>query len=460
MRTKALREQRAAIGKKMQALADVMTAESRDLNAEETASFNAMAAERKTLEARIKTIEEAYTADALDTPPEAKEFRPGHHDIDPRRTNADRRAATDEQRAIALGAWMGNGRSHGLTDEQREACELTGIRPDAKELSIRVGSTQATRAAQRAIRGGGRNGGDSADRAREAYHAALTNEFPATGGLLTAPGRLASSLEVNMLAFGGLLQACDTMTTDTAEVISWPTANDTGNSGRRVAVNATANATPDPAFSECRWGAHEYTSDAILVPYRLIRDAVFDLPRILGDMLGERLGRILNSECTTGTGNSMPWGIVTKATTFSAASVSAIAVDDLIKLKKAIDPAYRSMGCSYMMHDAISLLIMLLKDGDGRPMWQDSLSQSEPDRFNGDPVQLNMAMDSTVSSGKKTVLYGHMPSYKVRRVSTIRMYHLTELYRVSGDQDAFVAFMSADGNLLDTATARMKVLTH
>lgn len=460
MKIKALREERKAIHARMLEVAQKAEAEDRAFTGEEKSSLDAMKADRETLLGRIKDLEDVYAAAdpdvvARDVNGNPAARAPGRHDVRPRAAGP-----TAEQKAHALAAWIAHPRGEYLTDEQEAACRALNFRPDAGAIELRFGSTGASKAAQAAFRCGGRNDGDRAHRAGVDFRAALSNEVPTQGGLLTAPGSMASSLEVNMLAFGGLLQVCDTMTTETGEVITWPTANDVGNKGRRLAVNAAVNLTPDPTYAAVTWGAHGYTSDGILVPYRLLRDSVFDVPEIVGGMLGERLGRIFNDECTNGTGNAMPFGIVTRSAQFAAASSTAIVADDLIRIKKGIDPAYRSMGCSYMMHDQISLQVLLMKDGTGRPLWQDALSQGEPDRYNGDPAYINQSMDSTVASGKNTILYGHMPSYKVRRVGTIRLFRSAELYRITGDQDVFAAFAYLDGNLLTTGTNRMNVLHH
>jgi HK97 family phage major capsid protein len=174
-------------------------------------------------------------------------------------------------------------------------------------------------------------------------------------------------------------------------------------------------------------------------------------------MLGERLGRITNTKFTTGTGAATPKGIVTCATTFSAAT-TAIVADDLFGLQHAIDPAYRA-GASFMMHDSIILAVRKLKDGAGQYLWQSGLTLGVPDKILGWGVTINQDMDSTTTSGKKTVLGGQLSKYKIRTVGDVRMYRLEERYRDT-DQDAFIAFTREDGNLLTAGTAPIKVLTH
>jgi hypothetical protein len=68
-------------------------------------------------------------------------------------------------------------------------------------------------------------------------------------------------------------------------------------------------------------------------------------------------------------------------------------------------------------------------------------------------------MDSTVASGKKSLLFGQLSRYKIRSVGEMRMYRLEERYRDT-DQDGFVAFIREDGNLLTAGTAPVKYLLY
>jgi HK97 family phage major capsid protein len=61
------------------------------------------------------------------------------------------------------------------------------------------------------------------------------------------------------------------------------------------------------------------------------------------------------------------------------------------------------------------------------------------------------------ATATKSLLFGVLPRYKVRRVRDVRMYRLTERYRDT-DQDGFVAFMRLDGKLLNAGTCPVKHL--
>jgi HK97 family phage major capsid protein len=290
----------------------------------------------------------------------------------------------------------------------------------------------------------------------------LTTQTLAGGGALIPEG-FATAFETALLAYGYMLQVADVMTTPTAAPLPWPTANDTSNKGRRLnqnaAVDNTGANTAYPTFGAVVFYAYKYTSDEILVPFELIRDNAVGLVEWLGEALGIRIGRVENDDWTNGTGADQPKGIVTACTVGkTAASATAIKWDEVIDLEHSVDPAYRNNpGVGYMCHDGIIQALRKLKDGEGRYLWQMSANSGEPDRLNARPITRNQSMQATVATGKQTLLFGDLTKYKIRRVGSLRMYRLVERYR-DNDQDAFLAFEEADGNLIDAGTHPVKSL--
>ena len=197
----------------------------------------------------------------------------------------------------------------------------------------------------------------------------------------------------------------------------------------------------------------------IKVPYELLdEDAAFDLPTVLGAMQGERLGRITNRKYTTGDGNSTPWGIVNRASLGrTTALATAIAADDIIRLEHSVDPAYRTSDCKYMFHDNILLALRLLKDGDGRYLWTSGANFGRPDTLNNYQICINQHMASAMASAAKTMLFGQLNRYKIRRVRGTRMRRFDELYGAT-DEVAFDTLTREDGNLLTTSTPSVTYL--
>lgn len=356
-----------------------------------------------------------------------------------------------------------------LSDQQVDAMAACSMPKhgfaNARDYNLPLMNT----ADHKAFRAAYMRGGEAAAREQRSafYNAPLTTGTANLGGNFVPPESLLTAVEVNMLAFGGILQVADTITTATGEPLSWLTVNDTGNMGRRVVENAphddnagggsSGDGGPNPAFGKTTWSSYDYTSDTILVSYRLLRDSAANLPPMLGGLIGERLGRILNNEMTLADGSSKPSGIVTDAATgVTAASTTAITLTEILQLQHQVDPAYRSRGASFMCNDAVALHLRLKNDSDGRPLWQPSLIEGVPDRLLGAPLIYNHDMQGLAAS-QTSLIYGALSMYKVRRVGTMRFYRLTERYR-ERDQDGFVAMASADGGLLNAGTNAVQAL--
>lgn len=280
-----------------------------------------------------------------------------------------------------------------------------------------------------------------------------------TAGGFTYGDTFVRNLEQAMLAYGAMFQVADVIRTSTGEPMRWPTANDTSNSGRQVGESA-AVASLDPTFAQVVWNAYKFTSDEILVPFELLRDNAVNLAAILPDMLGIRLGRIQNTKYTVGSGANTPWGIVNRATAgVTTASSTAIAFDEIIDLEHSLDPSRRDMpGVGYMLHDSILKALRKLKDGDGRYLWQAGANSGAPDTLNTYPYTVNQDMASSIATTAITMLFGDFSQYKIRQVGAIRMYRLVERHR-ENDQDAFLAFVEGDGNLLDAGDGPVRKMT-
>lgn len=456
MELKALLELRASIKKEMDRLNALNLQEGRAWSADDQTAWDKAKADFAECQRKISIAQETADADTAVNPQRAAPIgRPDSNPSNPAGGNGGNRDSredgpSEEHRALAIQAWFLRNITapRDLADRHVEACRSVGINPDARELCFTLPGTPQARQIQEAWRSGGR---------AFAEGRALSAITGSTGGVITMPQSMVQQLEVNLLKYGGVLDVCEVIRTDGRERMRLPTVNDTSNKGRRIG-EAKAVAELNPTFGAVYWDAYKYTSDEILTPYELLTGTPYNLPFVLGEMMFERIARKLSDDFTTGTGVNQPAGIVTKATSCSAASATAIAWDDLETLITAVDPSHR-IGANFSFHDNIRSALMKLKDGNGRPYWADGPNGSAPPTLKGYSWTINQSMDSTIASGKKTILFGNHRKYKVRMVGLWRMYRLIERYR-ENDEDAFLSFLEADGNLLDAGTAPLKYLAH
>lgn len=291
------------------------------------------------------------------------------------------------------------------------------------------------------------------------FENALSGEDGPSGGY-TKDQTLINSLELAMLAFGGMMQVSEIIRTGTGEPMRWPTADDTDNTGAQIGENTSHDSGSDPTFGSVMWNAYTFSSKIVKVPNELLQDSVFNIPSVLGKMLGERLGRIQNTKYTTGSGANTAKGIVTAATAgVTAASATAIAFDELIDLEHSLDPSRRKMpGVGYMFHDTVLKAIRKLKDSENRYLWQANANSGAPPTLNTYPYTINQDMASSIAASAVSVLFGDLSSYKIRQVGQIVLRRLDERF-ADTNQTGFLALIRGDGNLLDAGDGPVRKLT-
>jgi len=72
------------------------------------------------------------------------------------------------------------------------------------------------------------------------------------------------TLEINMLAFGGMRQVADTIRTSSGERIPMPTMDDTGNVGVQLGEGAIIGGSVDPSFGLVYLDAYKFSSLPVL----------------------------------------------------------------------------------------------------------------------------------------------------------------------------------------------------
>ena len=120
---------------------------------------------------------------------------------------------------------------------------------------------------------------------------------------------------------------------------------------------------------------------------------------------------------------------------------------DLIDLKFTRAAPYRDRGTFIAATTAISKM-RKFRDSNKQFLFQASLVAGTPDTFDGNPVVENPAM-AAVASATKSVAFGDMGRFFVKRVTPVRM-QLSDEYKFSTDQRALKVVERVDSDLLDT----------
>lgn len=277
------------------------------------------------------------------------------------------------------------------------------------------------------------------------------------GGYTVAPGFL-PEMTRSLLAWGPMLDPGVTreILTGKGNNLQWPTINDTAEKGTLTAENAASGVTgDDTVFGTKSLDAYIYRSGVVKIPTELLTDSDFNLEQLLGDLMGERLGRSSNTALTVGTGSSQPNGIVTAAAVGpTVASTTAITGDDVLDLVHSVNSAYRlSPKARFMFNDTTLKLLRKLKDGNSNYIWQGAdLKTGVENQLLGYNYSINDDMASGAANAR-TMIFGDFNKYIVRKVGGFVVIVMRERY-AEFLQTGFLAYNRIDGELADGAAVK------
>jgi HK97 family phage major capsid protein len=280
-----------------------------------------------------------------------------------------------------------------------------------------------------------------------------------SAGGFTVPTELATFIEKAMIATGPMYgnQFFTVINTVAGNPFNIPTVDDTtvAAEAHTEGTQPTDDAGKDVTFSQKSLGAFAFDSEWVRWSAELNADSVLNMESLLGELLGERLGRIANAKLTTGSGSSDVEGIVTNSGAGKvAAATNAITADEIIDFIHSVDPAYRtSPNTAIMMADATLSAVRKLKDGDGNYLWQMGNYQAGvPQNLLGYNVVVNQAM-ANVGSGvsSKVMLFGDMSKFYVRKVGAPALYVARERF---APDFGILGYIRFDGVLTNTAAIK------
>ena len=278
-----------------------------------------------------------------------------------------------------------------------------------------------------------------------------------TEGGHTIQTDVASSVLEALKAYGGMRAISNVIQTEGGNPFNWPTSDGTAEEGEIVAENDPAT-DEDPSFGIKTIGAYKFSSKVITVPFELLQDSSVDIEAFIRNRIVDRLGRITNRLFTTGTGTNQPEGIVTASTAGRTGAVSAeaaITYQDLLELEHSVDPAYRGLGPRWVMHDSALKLVRQIKDDNGRPLFVPSFDLrlgGAPSELMGYPISINQHMAEPAPEAR-SILFGATNFYVIRDVMAMNLFRFTDSVYTKKGQVGFLAWMRADGKLVDVGGA-------
>lgn len=243
---------------------------------------------------------------------------------------------------------------------------------------------------------------------------------------------------------GPMLDVSQVISTSSGENLTIPTL--TAYSTATIKAAGSAIAESEPTFSSITLGAYKY-SFLVQVANELVADAGFNISSLIAEQAGNAIGYAVNDGLTVGTGTVQPTGIVTaagSALTGGTGLGGAFTADNLIDLAYSLDGAARRLpGVGFMANGQSIGAMRKLKDTAGNYLYQVGVGQ--PDSFAGFSVIENPAI-AAIGTGTKSVIFGHMPSYKVRMAGGLQIAQSAD-YAFNTDVTTFRVTMRVDGNL-------------
>lgn len=288
--------------------------------------------------------------------------------------------------------------------------------------------------------------------------AAMSTTTGAEGGF-TVPVTIAKELIETMKAFGGMREAADILTTTGGEDMLYPGSDGTAEVGEIVGQNIVAT-NGDITFFQVPLNTYMYSSKSIAIPWQLLADSNVDIVRLVLKRLAMRIGRIQNMHFTTGTGTAQPTGIVTAATSgrvCATGNTVTATYDDIVRLKHSVNRAYRTKA-KFMMSDTALLMVSLIKDSQGRPIFVPGYETGSPgdvpDRLLNQPIIVNDDVAAPAANAKSMV-YGDLSLYTIRDAAGSGQTRAFDdsAFALKG-QRGFCGWLRSGGNLTDTAAVK------
>jgi HK97 family phage major capsid protein len=236
---------------------------------------------------------------------------------------------------------------------------------------------------------------------------------------------------------GPMLTVSEVFNTTSGENLVIPTVTATSTSGSVAAAGTISES--NPTFSSITLGAEKYGA-LVQIAQELVTDAGFDITSYIAQQLGTSLGLKVNDVLTTKLSAAAGSVVRGTATNFAAQ------YEDLIDLVYGIADGARVLpGLGFQMSKTGIAAARKLKDDSGSYIWTDSAVPGQPATLLGYPVFENPNV-AAVGTAAKSVLFGHLPSFKVRVAGGMRVDQSAD-FAFNTDTVTYRGLMRVDGGL-------------
>ncbi len=189
----------------------------------------------------------------------------------------------------------------------------------------------------------------------------------------------------------------------------------------------------------------------IKVSKDLIRVATMPVVNIVRERMAYEAGEAEDVAFMTGSGSNQPLGIFTASDDgistgqdVSTGNTSTdVRFDNLKRVKYTLKAAYHAKA-AWIMHRHVVRNVSLLKDGEGRYIWQESVVAGDPDRILQFPVHMSENAPNTFSGEGYMAILGDFNWYWIADAYDLEIQALFELYAVT-NQNGYISRLKVDG---------------
>jgi HK97 family phage major capsid protein len=236
------------------------------------------------------------------------------------------------------------------------------------------------------------------------------------------PQTWSNTIAAAMVAQSGVLQAGPTIIrTAGGGQMNFPTlSTDIAAAGITEGSAATQDT---PVFGTVALNAYG-EGGYLIITEDLINDAGPDVDSYLANLAGraiaQRVAAFLGDE-DIGTGSTAPHAITTDATVGkTAASQTAVTMDELVELYTSVIPPYRVNG-KWIVNNAVYTSILSAKSGDGNYIFNPAMSAGAPDTLMGKPLIEDQYFDAS-TTGNHPAGFGDVgAAFMVRYVGPVQI---------------------------------------
>ncbi len=235
----------------------------------------------------------------------------------------------------------------------------------------------------------------------------LTRSVDMDGGYL-APEQFIAELSKDIVEFSAL-RSVSRVINVSAAMVKMPKRTGTMN-GKWVGETETRTGT-QPSYGEQEFQVHEIAT-YVDVSNQLLADSAFDMDAELRSDFAEEFGRIESAAFVNGDGVKKPFGLL-KNTDVEQIDMAGASVTyaDFVKLYHALKGAYAANGVFAMNRTTIGA-VRGLTDANGQPLWQNALTNGNPNTIFGRPV-LEVPEMPDEATGAVSIAFGDFRNFVI-----------------------------------------------